>query len=82
MKEMDVIRSEALQVALAAQRILNLANLGTKRQTDRPELMIAITRQELEQFKHDDRIVSKRYDGFVALFATDLLTSRAFLQCS
>jgi len=65
MKQMEVIRPEPLQVTLAAQRILDLDDLETQRGIDHPGLLTAITRQELEQFKRDDRILAQRYDGFV-----------------
>lgn len=69
MKQMDVIRAESLQVTLAAQRIFDLIDLETQRGIDRPGLLAAITQEELEQFKRDDKILAQRYDGFVASVA-------------
>lgn len=82
MREMEVIRPEPVEVTLATQRILDLDSLETQRGIDRPELLTAITRQELEQFKRDARVLARRYDGFVASFTKDLLTSHTDLPAS
>lgn len=82
MKQMEIIRPEPLQVTLAVQRIFDLDDLENQRRIDRPGVLNVMTRQELEQFLRDDRVLAQRYDGFVAKRSKDLLTSPAHLQCS
>ncbi len=69
MKQMEIIRPEPPQVTLATRRILDLDDIETQRRIDRPGVVNVITKEELEQFKRDDRVVAQRYDGFVASVA-------------
>ena len=70
MKQMEIIRPEPFQVTLAARRILALDDCETQRAIDHPGLLTAITRQELEEFKRDDRILAQRYNRFLAMLAS------------
>ena len=66
---MEIIRPEAPEVTLATQRIFNLIELEAQRRIAHPEFATALTvltRNELIQFKSDDRIVAKRYDMLLA----------------
>ena len=69
MKQMEIIQPESFQVTLAARRILDLDDRETQRGIDHPGLLTAITREELEQFKKDDKVVAKRYNRFLAMLA-------------
>ena len=82
MKPMEVIQPEHPSVTQATQRILNLIDLEAQRRIGHPELLTALTTQELKRFKRDDQILANRYGVLAAGSATSLLTSRAHLQCS